>query len=98
MASAPCALPGASSGRNDGTVPSHRIARLSEADRGDKVPVAIELHDAGVRAIVVRATNGNVIVARSIGGNSKDTTCRHRILRADPLPFERAVFVEQLKS
>ena len=31
----------------------HRAARLSEADRGDNVPVAIELQHAGVLSIVI---------------------------------------------
>src|SRR4026209_599955 len=76
----------------------HRIARASEADRVDDGPVAIELHDAGVLRVVVRAANPDVEVARGVGGHGEDAARRLRVLHADPLPLERAVLVEQLES
>src|SRR5207245_9176015 len=73
-------------------------ARLSETDAGDNPPVTIELHDSGVLTIVVRTTNADVVVAGSVRCNREHAARRRRVLRADPLTFERAVFVEQLES
>src|SRR6516164_11761203 len=76
----------------------YRIAGVSEAYRRDNFPITVELHDACVFGIVVLSADAEVQRARRIGGNRKNTACGGRVLHTDPLTFERAVAIEQLKT
>ena len=71
-----------------------RIAWLSETDRSDDLPIAIEFQHSRMLSVVIRAANSDIERTLSVGGHGEDPAGCDRVFNSGPLSFELTLAVE----